>query len=347
MSVFRTALLPLIVVVPVLMAVACALYVRRRRRTAAALGDRWLVLRLTGVDLHAFPRRRVSLMLLAAVALGIAGADPRWGVAADAQVSAARDIVLVLDASNSMRVEDVPPNRLEHQRLAARTIVDALGGERVGVVVFAGDAAVLSPPTTDHSAVAGYIDAVHPEIVVQTGTAIGTGIRAGTALLAASSARPGGRVLILISDGEPLEPEVERPASLEAAQRAGAMGIVIHTLGVGTERGGFVPQFDPNTRQRQGYKVDPFTGETAVSRLDEDLLRQIAREARGSYRRASTRDGVETLLTQLGTGSGAGHRESQQAPRYAWLVGFALLLIAVDGAAERIAARSARSRPAS
>jgi Ca-activated chloride channel homolog len=345
MTIFRTELLPLIVLVPALMGLACALYVRRRRRASARLGDRRLVRRLIGVDLDAFPRRRVLLMLTAALALGIAAADPRWGTAADAGTTEPRDVVIVLDASNSMLVEDVRPNRLERQRVAARRLAEGLRDERVGVVVFAGTAAVLAPLTLDHTAVAGYIDAVDPEMAVQTGSAMGAGIRAGSTLLAASPAGSGNRILILVSDGEPMDPDVEAAAAIQAARQAGSLGVTIHTLSVGTAGGGPVPHIDPATRQQDGHKTDPATGVTAISRLEEAMLRQIARQTGGTYRRLGDAGTVETLLAELGTGAGPGGTR-EDAPRYAWLVGFVLLVLGVDVLAERRARRRGADRPA-
>lgn len=341
MTLLRASLLPLALLVPALMALACALYVRRRRRVAAALGERHLVRRLTSRDLHAIPWRRVAPMLLAALALGLAAADPRWGSAEEVMHTAGRDVVLVLDASNSMLVEDVRPSRLAQQRAAAHRLARALEHDRLGVVVFAGRASVLAPPTRDLRAVEMYIDAIEPGIAPQTGTAIGAGIRQATSLLAAAPERGGGRLVVLISDGEPLDPEEEQPAALVAARRAAGLGVVIHTLGVGTPEGGPVPQVDPQTGRREGYKTDPFTGQTAISRLDEEMLRLIASETRGSYHHLADAGALEALLARLGAAeaparaAGGGSTGGARAPRYAWFVGLALLLLAADAVAER------------
>jgi Ca-activated chloride channel homolog len=346
MNVLRFDLLPLAVTIPLLMGVALVLYVRRRRRAAAALGDPALVRRLAGMDLRALPRRRIALMLAAALALGVAAADPRWGADARAEATGPRDVVLVLDASNSMRVEDTSPNRLERQRAAALRIADALQADRIGLVVFAGESAVLSPPTLDRGATRMLIEAVHPEIAVQTGTATGAGIRAAASLLAVGPPHPGGRVMILISDGEPIDPEVEEPAALEAARRAARLGIRIHALGVGTARGGPVPDVDPETGRRLGHKTDPFTGATAISRLDETTLRALARQTRGSYHHLDDSGAVDALLARLGGPTGGpGPREGgPPAPRYAWPVALALLALGLDSLGERRGRSGARRR---
>jgi Ca-activated chloride channel homolog len=327
-------LLP-ILLVPALMTLALVLHVRRRRGVAGEIGDRRLVGRIAGQDLHAVPWRRAVPMLLAAVALGLAAADLRWGTEPAAAQPGSRDVVLVLDASNSMLVEDVQPNRLERQRLLARHLVSALPDDRIGVVAFAGQASVLAPPTRDHAAVEMYIDAVTPAVALQTGTAIGAGIRQATGLLAAGGGGSGRRIIVLVSDGEPLEPETERPAAVDAARRAAGHGIVVHGVGIGTAEGGPVPQVDPRTGARTGYRTDPFTGRTAHSALDEGMLRDIARETRGSYHHLADTQSLDALVARIGTADSHGGGTGTRVPavRYGWFVGAALLLLALDAAA--------------
>lgn len=327
-------LLPLGLTAPLLFAIAAWLYLRRRGRVAAVLGDRALVGRLTGGQLARPPIGRLSLLLLAALALGAALADPRGGVAAESATEG-RDVVLVLDASNSMLVEDVPPNRLEQQRQIAHRLARSLSAERVGVVAFAGQANVLAPPTIDPQALAMYIDVVRPRIVPQTGTSLAAGIRQASALLAAAPAGRRAREAVLVSDGEPLEEEEQREAALAAARQAAALGVVVHTVGVGTAAGGPVPHVDPATGARRGYKTDPLTGTTAVSRLDDRLLREIARITGGSYTGGGENRELERLLVALGAGAddaAAQVPRSERMPRPFWLLGFALLLLMADAA---------------
>jgi Ca-activated chloride channel homolog len=345
--IFRLDLLPLALLVPALMALACALYVRRRRRAAAALGSRPLVSRIAGLDLHAVPWRRISLLVLAALALGLAAADPRWGTAQDTAQVTGRHVVLVLDASNSMLVEDVAPNRLAQQRAAAHRLLRALANDRVGVIVFAGQASVLTPPTLDHAAVEMFIDAVRPEIAVQTGTAIGAGVRQATSLLAVAPEGRERRIVVLLSDGEPLEPEEQRQAARAAGQQAARLGVTVHTVGIGTARGGPVPDIDPRTGRQEGFKRDPFTGQIAISALDAELLREIARATRGSYHALTDPRALDALLARLGTGASPAAATpvgADAAPRYAWFVAVALLLLLADAGLERRARRGSSAR---
>ncbi|HET7276080.1 MAG TPA: VWA domain-containing protein, partial [Longimicrobiaceae bacterium] len=204
-----------IVLIPLLMCVALVLYVRRRRRVVAAIGDARLVAQLAGTDLLAAPRTRMALILLTSIALALVigpGASDHFG-----GNDFPSNIVLVLDASGSMRAEDVATTdglttRLEMERRGARQVVGDLRGKSVGLVVFAGDAFILSPQTYDYSAIQLYLDALSPSIVSQTGSSLSSAIRQGVALLA-DTIGTGGGTIVLISDGDALEP---RPTIMEA-----------------------------------------------------------------------------------------------------------------------------------
>lgn len=324
----RPELLPLALLLPLLVALGCALWLRRRRRVVAALGGPTAARRLLGADLAAAPRRRLALVLAAALAIGAAAADPRWGAAE--QAPGGGDVVLVLDVSNSMLVEDAEPSRLELQRRAAHRLLAALPGARVGVVVFAGRASVLTPPTTDHRAVAMYLDAAGPDVAAQTGSALDAALRQATALLAGTPAREGARAAVLLSDGERIAAAAPDDVLAEAARRAGALGVTIHALGIGTPEGGVVPDVDPATGARRGPKTDPLTGETAVSRLDESTLRALAAATGGRYARLHDAAGADALAARLRREPGGPGGGPAGAPRYAWFVALALLCLAAE-----------------
>jgi Ca-activated chloride channel family protein len=145
-------LLHLIALFPALLLAAVLLWWRRRREVAEALGDPVLVRRLAGTDLRRFPGGRAALLLLIGALLGVAAAGPRWGNPDGGGARGNGDVVLVLDASNSMLVEDVAPSRLARERVLARALVDRLAGSRVGLIAFGGSGHALSPLTSDASA---------------------------------------------------------------------------------------------------------------------------------------------------------------------------------------------------
>jgi Ca-activated chloride channel family protein len=348
----RPWLLLLALLLPLAVAAGIVLAARRRRRAAEAFGEYALVRRLARRDLAAFPWRRAALLVPAAALLGVAAADPRWGRSAVEEGAGGAEVVLVLDASNSMLVEDVRPSRLERERAAARDLVRALPASRFGVVVFSARGYVLTPLTGDPGALELYLDALSPEIVTQGGSSLASAVRQGTDLLLGADSARAGRAMVLMSDGEALE---EREDVRLAVRRAARAGVTIHTVGFGTEAGGPVPDVDPATGRRVGFKRD-VDGSVAVSRLDAELLREVAGETGGSYFDGSDPAALARLTREVASapaasGRGAGGA-SGPALRYGWFLGLALLLVALDAvlaARERAApprprARGGRSR---
>ncbi|HEU0012820.1 MAG TPA: VWA domain-containing protein [Longimicrobium sp.] len=326
------SLLHLIPLFPALAAAALLLYWRRRRDVAAELGDAPLVRRLMGTDLSRFPRRRAALVVPAALLLGVAAAGPRWGKEEEARPDARRgDVVLVLDASNSMLAEDVAPNRLERQRRAARALLDRLAGSRVALVVFAGNGYVLSPLTSDFEALRLYLDHLGTDIVDQSGSSLYAAIRQGTSLLVGPDGRARGS-LVLMTDGDALE---GYRLVDEAVDGAVQLGVPVHALGFGTLAGAPVPDVDPETGVRRGFKQDPREGGTARSALGERLLQSIARSTGGSYRAADDAPALAELARAAAAGShGAGRGRATPADnRYEWFLALALALVAADAVA--------------
>ncbi|HEV2130314.1 MAG TPA: vWA domain-containing protein, partial [Longimicrobiaceae bacterium] len=187
----------------------------------------------------------------------------------------------------------------------------------------------------DHGAIELYLDALSPEMVLQTGSSLAAALRQGTNLLAGREGENVGGVLVLISDGEALE---EQEAVLAAARRAAAAGVTVYTLGIGTAQGAPVPDLDSDSGEPLGFKTDPATGELAVTRLDESLLREIARLTGGAYHRLGEAGALDRLLARLEQeerGRSAEATRRERAPRYGWFVGLALLCLSADALRER------------
>jgi Ca-activated chloride channel homolog len=332
MSFGRPDLLLLAFVMPALIGLLIAAYTARRRRAAAALGEASLLARLGAPELARFPLRRTVLLAAAAAALGLAAAGPRWGLREVETRTQALNLVLVLDVSRSMLVEDVTPNRLETMRIFVRRLIRDLHGDRIGMVVFAGRAYVLSPLTHDASALELYIDALDPEIVSQGGSALSAGIAHGTDLVRARDELAGDRVVLVISDGEALE---EGTAVRQAADRARRAGVVVHTLGIGTPTGGYVPDHDPRTGEQVGFKR--WQGELVVSRLDEGLLRDLADRGGGRYFHLTGIGAASSVIAEIRGMQrvGTSYTRVERADRYALFAALALLLLALDAALAR------------
>jgi Ca-activated chloride channel family protein len=322
-------LLPLVLLLPLLAALGVWAYARRRRRVAEALGDAALVERLGAGDLRRFPWLRLLLLSGAAAALGVAAADPRWGMRVADEVTRSLDMVVAVDVSKSMYATDLQPSRLEAERLLLRRLLRDLPGDRIGLVVFAGRAYVLSPLTVDHGALNLYVDALDPGIVSQGGSSVAAAITQATDLVRGNEESSGRRVIVLLTDGEAHEDRSDIEA---AADRAARAEVAIFTVGVGSARGAPVPDRDPLTGQVAGYKQDE-NGEVVISRMDPDLLGSIAERTGGTFVRLDE-PGAAGRVTQglrgLDRTEGPAGRTVQLEERFAWFVALGLLLLAFD-----------------
>jgi Ca-activated chloride channel family protein len=329
MNFARPDLLPLVLIVPLLLAGALWLYARRRERIARAFSDSHLLARLGGEDLLRFPLPRFVLIVLAGVAVGLAAAGPRWGYLATEGQALSLNIVVATDISKSMLVPDVEPNRLERARLFARRMLRELPGDRLGLVVFAGRAYILSPLTSDHSALELYLDALDPEMVSQGGSSLAAAIAQATDLVRGSESTGGDRAVVLLSDGEALE---EVGGVEAAADRAARAGVRFITVGVGTPAGDRIPDIDPATGEMYGYKRDD-AGQIVVSRLDEQLLRTVAERTGGRYVRLDDAAALSRVVGELRgmqRERGENMQRVEARDRFALFAALALVLIALD-----------------
>jgi Ca-activated chloride channel homolog len=314
-----------------LVAAGLGLYLHRRRRVARLLGDPVVIRQLLGLDLGAVPWVRIVVIGLATAALALALLDP---AVASPPAAPRGPVVLLLDASGSMLVEDVEAPRLELQRSVARSLVAALSDTPVGIVAFAGRAFSLTPPTRDRGAVEMYLAALDPTLVPQTGSAFAAAVRQGITLLASAEAARGGS-LVLFGDGDETE---DAEAALAASALARRAGITVHTVGVGTAEGGPVPALDPSTGTVDGYLREP-DGGLLVSRLDEDLLRAISSRGGGIHVSATDEHALGLLRDRLAGAGAPPEPDPTGVPRYALLAAAAFLLLLVEPAAARLGRR--------
>lgn len=269
----------------------------------------------------------------------IALAGPQFGARMEEVKAKGIDVVVAVDVSNSMDCEDLRPSRIDVARRSLSQLIDRLQGDRLGIVVFAGEAFVQLPITTDRSAARMFTASVDTRTVGTQGTAIGAAIQ-----LAAQSFSPdatGSRAIIVITDGENHEDDAEG-----AARAAAEAGIVVHTIGMGTEQGGPLPL--KRTGQVQGFRKDR-DGRTVVSVLNEDMLRRIAAAGNGLYLRASnTSSGITELVDQLrtmDTSETGSYRFTAHEDRYQLplALGIVLLVLGLTIAEDRTRAAIDRS----
>ncbi|MDR0955240.1 MAG: VWA domain-containing protein [Rikenellaceae bacterium] len=260
-------------------------YVRARRRRLARFGNPETIAQLMPEASPRRIRRKFTLILLAVVAVVVALARPQFGSKLKEVSSRGVEIMIAVDVSNSMLAEDFQPSRLERTKLAIDRLIEQLREDRIGLIVFAGDAYVQLPITSDYVAARNFARHLSPNMVSRQGTAMGAAI--DLASLSFSSGSEGGRILILISDGENHEDD-----PVAAAQQAAEKGIKIYTIGIGTDQGAPILIGGDYITDEQGNMV--------VSRLDEALLEQIAGVTGGAYIRATNRSiGLDEIVQQI------------------------------------------------
>lgn len=251
--------------------------VRQRAWLAARFAEPALWKQLAGDAAGTVLRWKPILLILATAFLIVGLAGPQWGARAVMLQRRGLDIVVALDVSRSMLVADVKPNRLERAKREVSAMLDRLSGDRIGLVVFAGDAFVQCPLTLDAGAARMLLDATGINSGGRPGTAVSKAIEAATKMYDENEKQF--KVLILVTDGEGTEGD-----ALAAAQEAAKQGIRIYTMGVGTPQGEPIPDFDDRGNQI-GFKKDE-KGQIVLSKLDEVTLQKVALATEGRYFRA-------------------------------------------------------------
>ena len=223
------------------------------------------------------PVFKFTLIIIAYIFLVIGIADPQVGSKLEKVKREGIDLMLVLDVSNSMLAEDIKPNRLERSKMAISNLIDKLEGDRLGIIIFAGNAYKQLPLTTDYSAAKLFLSAVDTKIVPTQGTAIGEAIEMA---IKSFDDQEHNKAIVIITDGENHEDD-----AVGAATQASEQGIKIFTIGMGLPEGAPIPLYN-NYGTQTGFKKDR-QGQTVITKLNEDMLRQIAAAGDGAYARAN------------------------------------------------------------
>jgi len=234
---------------------------------------------------------KFSLVLVAVACLVVALANPQIGTRLEEVKQEGVDLFIALDVSTSMKAEDIKPNRLEKARLEIRNLINRLRGDRIGLVVFAGEAFTQFPLTTDYGAAYLFVDVVDSDVVPVPGTSIGSAIR--RSLASFDFKEPTSKVIVIITDGENTEGD-----AFEAAREAAEKGVRIYAIGMGSPAGSPIPVYNASGRQVD-FKRDR-SGSVVVTKLDEVSLQKITDVAGGQYYRASnTQDELNEIYQEL------------------------------------------------
>lgn len=308
--------------------------VRARRATIALAGPRPNH-PLLAQSLPWSRRAGLALRTAAIAALLIGAAGPQWGRETVKRETRGSDVVFVLDVSASMDARDVPPSRMDEAKREALGLLERIPGSRVGVVLFAGEAARVCPLTLDHSAVRLVLESANSGSLSEPGTDLRAALE--RALGAFGSGRREEQGIVLWTDGEDLE-----GGAKDVIERMRRSGVRVFAVGVGTPGGDVVPEFDEEGRAVDVKRDE--RGEVVRSKLDDATLRELARATHGAYFGAARMGGeLQRLAGLVGTLAQArrGSRLVERpVARFGWFALAAAALLAADFAR----ARSRRER---
>ncbi len=235
------------------------------------------------------------------------------------------DLFLCVDISNSMHAEDIAPNRLERSKQAISKLISKLGGDRIGIIVFAGNAYVQLPITTDYSAAKMFLSTVDTDLIPTQGTEIGRAIELA---IKSFGENEHNKAIVIISDGE----DHENGDAVKAAQEAAKNGIKIYTIGMGLDEGAPIPLYNKYGK-RTGYKKDK-DDNIIITKLDDNILRQIAEIGDGLYVRASNSNvGLDKIYEDINKTEKSEIESSvftDYDDQFQWFVGAAILLLILE-----------------
>lgn len=270
-----------------------------------------------------------SVLKLITISLGIACliialVNPKFGTKLETVKREGVDVVFAVDVSKSMLAEDIAPSRLEKSKQLVGQMINNLGSDRVGIIAYAGSAFPQLPITTDYSAARMFLQALNTDMVSSQGTAINEAIELAQTYF--NDAAQTNRVVVLVSDGEDHEGDID-----EIVGEAAKNGIRIVSIGVGTSGGGPIPERNNGVVQR--YKRDN-DGNTVITRLDEATLEEIASSTDGLYIDGSVTQQAVSQFTEFLQRMDKAEFESKQVAdfkdQFQLFLGLALFLLLLD-----------------
>ena len=255
---------------------------RNRKKAMDQFGNTTLLSQLMPTYSKYKHTLKFVLLLLGFSALIIAWANPQWGTKREKVNRKSVDVFIALDISQSMMAEDIRPNRLERARKFSQQLVETLRGNRMGIIVFAGNAYLQMPLTTDYAAAQLFLRSANPNQAPTQGTAISDVLDLAEQSFDEENKQH--KAIIIVTDGETHDQE-----TIEFAQKAAENGLLIYTIGVGSESGGLIPAI---VGGRADYKRDK-KGNPVRSALNEKMLRDLADVGNGYYFNLASSDAAQ------------------------------------------------------
>ena len=262
------AFLYLLIIIPVIIVIRL-LEMRKRKLKLKKFGDLSLLKQLMPDVSSSRKSLKFWLMVAALALLIVMLARPQMGTKISQEKRKGIEVIISLDISNSMRAEDVVPSRLDKSKMLVENMVDNFTNDKVGLVVFAGDAFIQLPITSDYVSAKMFLQNTDPSLIATQGTDLAGAIELSSKSFTQQDKV--GRAILIITDGEDHE-----GGAIEAAEKARKNGIRVFVLGVGSTKGSPVP--DGNG----GYMKDN-SGQEVISALNEEMCKQVAQAGGGAY----------------------------------------------------------------
>ena len=258
----------LLAVIPLLIMIRWLL-IKQQKRRLRQFGDRELLQQLTP-DVSRFrPAVKFWLLLAALALLIVMVARPQFGTKISHEKRMGIESIIAIDVSNSMLAEDVAPSRLERSKMMVENLVDNFSNDKIGLIVFAGDAFIQLPITSDYVSAKMFLSSISPSMINTQGTDVAAAIR--MAVHSFTQQEGVGKAIIVITDGEDHE-----GGAIEAAKEAKEQGMRVYVLGVGSPNGAPIPTGD-------GDYLKDNSGQTVMTGLNEQMCREIAQAGGGAY----------------------------------------------------------------
>lgn len=313
----------LFAVLPVYL-VLFVIYRIRKKKLLQKLGDPSLIEKLSPYSSGLRQNIRFILFLLGNAAIILAACEPQIGSRLEEVKRKGADIMIALDVSNSMKAQDIQPSRLGRAKQAISRLIDRLEGDRIGIIVFAGEAYVQLPITTDYAAAKLFLNYIDTDIVPTQGTAIGSAIDLAAKSFGEDNKH--NKAIIVITDGENHEDD-----AMAAAKSAYEKGIIVHTIGMGSENGAPIPVV--HNKMQVDYKKDK-DGNIIISKLDPVALSSISSEGGGKFIRATNSDdGLAAVIKEINKMEKAEFGSkmiTDYEDRFQYFLGAGLLLLIIE-----------------
>jgi Ca-activated chloride channel family protein len=312
-----------LLIIPILAGIFYLLRIKRNK-LLQKYGDLSLIVKLFPESSNSMAWIKFSFILAGLFFIIIGLANPQIGTKLIEAKSSGVDVIVALDVSNSMLCEDLKPNRLERSKQMLYRLIDKLKGDRIGLIVFAGEPFIQLPMTSDYSAAKMFVNTITTDLMPTQGTAIGSAIDMGVEFFNFEKDKQ--KALIVITDGENHEDD-----AIASAKKAKENNFTVFTIGMGSISGGPIPIF--SNGNRSGFIKDE-EGNVVVTKLNDQALLEIATAGNGKFIRSSdTEPDLSELLKELSGMQKTDFKDkvfSDYDDKYYYFIGFGVLLLILE-----------------